>query len=741
MAEGTSGSVRRPLYSYFLVFCGVIMLLGALFRPVAGAASRAPGAVADASGVLTVDPYGPLARAGAATGDRWITGETVQQEPPSAGDPRALRWRGNIPRRGSFQVRRGGQILTLEVSPAPPRRLVRLAWGLLALANLFLVGLAIALFWQRPRDGRAVLLGLVLLLAPVFAFPGEPRLLTVVLCTHFLAVMTDGGELSRRARFYRAIRLYLPFVLLGLFGSAIWEGGNPALGGAVFDLTAGGYAAFGLALVLNAMRRTTDSNRPLLRTLAVAAGAVLAALLLGAFHRLWMISDQFVPANLAPGLIFAGATGHLVLRLRAFEVRVLALRTLQYLLTRWVLGGLFLVPASLLVFHLGQLSVLQRKPAPQTVLVYVAWMFLAALLLLKRADVLRGIERRFFRDERQGRETLAGLAADLAELSLDEQIFARIETGVAQALSPESIRLRRPEEPRTGFVELSLPVRHGDRLLARIDLGPRMNGLGYDSEEVRLLRAVAAAAATALENARLSRELLSRQRADLELRSAGLLAGAEEERRRLAADLHDQVLPELRQILVEVERIEDGANGAGPQLRRVAGELRGAMDGVREVMEALRPSALDLLGLTNAIESYLRRTAARADPPITVVVRRSGPEPAPPPEAALVLYRICQEAINNLVRHSNARRAGFEVTAQEEVELVVWDDGSGWDLAPGGGRGLDNMRYRADLIGARVEWARGEKGGTRVTVRWRPAAKDATPALPAASEQVRSQSC
>jgi len=196
-----------------------------------------------------------------------------------------------------------------------------------------------------------------------------------------------------------------------------------------------------------------------------------------------------------------------------------------------------------------------------------------------------------------------------------------------------------------------------------------------------------------------------------------VLTGSEDERRRLAADLHDQVLPELRHIAAEVERLKERANGVAPDLARLEDDIRGTMDSVREVMEALRPSALDMLGLTDALEGYLRKAAARREVPLAVIVRRAGAEPQLSPERSLGLYRICQEAINNLLRHSGARRAGLEVTTEDgRVTVVVWDDGCGFDTgAASGGFGLRNMRHRGELIGATVTWAGGQEG-TRVEV-------------------------
>jgi len=712
--------MRRPWYSYPLLFFGCVALIGALFRPVFGLTSTAPGAMVGTDQRLVVSPGSPLARAGVRTGDRFDSGETIHVTDPSDG-PLALRWRRGIPQSGSIVIRRGTSRLTLPVQPAPLAWPGQVAWWITGLFNVALASMALALFWQRPRDGRAILLGLVLAAAPVFSLPREPRLLPLALAAHFFAIFPAPPlPESLKRRWWTAVRIYTPFAVLGFVGASLGEGGNSRAAAAVFDLTAIGYSVYCLVRVLRRWKGAGEADRPVIRTLTTAAAAMLAAVLAAVSQRLWIVWDQFVPANLIPAAIFSAAMTHLVFRLRALEVRLVARRTLQYLLTRWTLGSLFLLPGFMLVWRFGQLSVSGGESNPQEVLGYLVWMFLVGWLLGKRHEVLRNLDRRFFRDVEATREALIRLAHHLGGLSDAESILAALESGAREALHPTTFRFGLSDGTPEANEVLAASLRHGRQTFGFVHLGPKINGESYSTEERRLLEAAVAQAASAVENARLNGELLARQREELTVRSAGVLAGAEEERRRLAADLHDQVLPELRQIVVDVERLEGHANGLAPDLHRLASELRGAMDSVREVMEALRPSALDMLGLGDALESYFRKAAARCHPPLAVTVRRSGYEPDLTPEQSLALYRVCQESINNVLKHSQATRGGLEITQfEDELLLAVWDDGRGLpqDAGQRGGHGLRNMRYRADLIGASVAWLPREEGGTRVEIR------------------------
>jgi len=697
--------VRRPWYSWLLVGLGALTFVGVLFRPLGSLGFAGPGARAPLSGgvVTWVQPDGPLADAGLRVGDRIRSLEGVRVDGP-AGE---LAWTAT-PGWADVLVERDGQPLRLEARPAPTDGALAIAWLLLKVLNLGLVALALALFWQHPRDGRAVLLGLLLLSAPVLVLPPSNRLWALCLAAHFFRVFPTAG---RGARWTRCLGLYGVLAVVAVLSAGLTDDGRGREALNLYHLAALGYALYGLSRVLLRWRGAPAAERPVVRTLTVAAGAILAAVLAGLFERPGAPSPV---STLAPAALFSGAVGHLVFRLRALEVRVIARRTLQYVLARWTLGTLFLIPGFILVFHLGELAGRQEEIRPNGVVGYLVWMLGVALLLAKRGEVLQRLDRRFFRDLADIRQALVSLARELGAETDGDAVPARLTAGAREALRPTFARFALGDGGTDADTALMVPLRRGEHSYGCLLLGPKEDGSPYSAEERGLLEAAAAQAATALENARLRSELLARQREELGARTAGMLAGQEEERRRLAADLHDQVLPDLRRIAGDFEHLRPRANGLEPDLARLEGEVRGAMDSVREVMEALRPSALDVLGLSDALEAYLRRSAERCTPPLVVTVRRVGPEPVLAPQVSLELYRICQEAINNVVRHAAGTRAGLEVRSEAGgLTLAVWDAGPGCNpTGRPGGHGLGNIRQRAELIGAAVEWRSRPEGGT-----------------------------
>ncbi|HEY9789456.1 MAG TPA: ATP-binding protein, partial [Candidatus Obscuribacterales bacterium] len=200
-----------------------------------------------------------------------------------------------------------------------------------------------------------------------------------------------------------------------------------------------------------------------------------------------------------------------------------------------------------------------------------------------------------------------------------------------------------------------------------------------------------------------------------------LLKHDEVERRTLAADLHDQVLNDLKQVAQRFDRyVEKPDADNAESIRRLTDQV---MSEIREVMDALSPSVLEHLGLSAAIEDCLRRGAQRSGFKIRFKnnVEQSSIDKLSMVEQGL-LYRLVQESITNVCKHAQASLVRVALSLENERVLLirVTDDGRGMDLekARGDSRGVKYMRYRADLIGANITWKPGDENkGTTVEVR------------------------
>lgn len=204
--------------------------------------------------------------------------------------------------------------------------------------------------------------------------------------------------------------------------------------------------------------------------------------------------------------------------------------------------------------------------------------------------------------------------------------------------------------------------------------------------------------------------------------AARALAAAEEERKRLARELHDgtaQTLASLR-VRLRLARATADAEVRDAQLEQVSREIGEAIEEVRRMAKGLRPPALDMLGLAPAVDSYARSLAEAAD--LALDMRVDLVDGALTPEAELALYRILQEALSNVVRHSGGSRVRIGLQrANRFVELTVEDDGRGFDVDAEmsdrtRGLGLFGMQERAAYVGGRVSITSTPGRGTCVEV-------------------------
>ena len=262
---------------------------------------------------------------------------------------------------------------------------------------------------------------------------------------------------------------------------------------------------------------------------------------------------------------------------------------------------------------------------------------------------------------------------------------------------------------RQGLVQvIGVPLIAKGRLVGAIRLGTT-EFRPITSEERSLLASIGQQVGIAVEN-------------------AGLYEHAEEsaaaaERNRLARDLHDAVTQTLfsASLIAEVlPRIWNRSPDEGPRrLEELRQLTRGALAEMRTLLLELRPAVLVETPLSHLVRQLGEATTSRARIPVTVRVDGQCPVA---PDVQVSLYRIVQEALNNVAKHSGASQA--EVTLRCEpgvVEVEVFDDGRGFDpeaIGPGH-LGVGIMHERSQGIGARVDIRSRPGHGTRVVVSWR----------------------
>jgi two-component system, NarL family, sensor histidine kinase UhpB len=249
------------------------------------------------------------------------------------------------------------------------------------------------------------------------------------------------------------------------------------------------------------------------------------------------------------------------------------------------------------------------------------------------------------------------------------------------------------------------PLAHLTQVMRKVDLlrpGQRVPVEGSASEVVELADSF--------------NEMLARLEAERQESTSRALAAQEGERLRVAQELHDEIGQSLTAVLLELARAERQAPDAlSPQLREMQESVRASLNDARRIALELRPEALDDLGLAAALLVLADRLGERAGIDIEHHVER--PLPVLAYEQELVLYRVAQEALTNVVRHASAKRAELSLRRNNgQLELRVRDDGRGLGGAPAAGGGIRGMRERALMVRAELNISERPGGGLEMAL-------------------------
>jgi two-component system sensor histidine kinase UhpB len=212
--------------------------------------------------------------------------------------------------------------------------------------------------------------------------------------------------------------------------------------------------------------------------------------------------------------------------------------------------------------------------------------------------------------------------------------------------------------------------------------------------------------------------MLERLEVERRLTSQAALAAQEEERARVARDLHDEVNQSLTGLLLRLEAVrEDAPPGIAAELAETKALANRAMQELLTLARQLRPTALDDLGLKAALAGLA--TELNRQSALEASFDARGDLATVPPEVQLVLYRVVQEALSNAVRHANAERVHVDLARQgNTVELSIGDNGRGFTYDEAArGLGIAGMRERALLVNGDLRVESGSGVGTRVRLR------------------------
>jgi signal transduction histidine kinase len=233
----------------------------------------------------------------------------------------------------------------------------------------------------------------------------------------------------------------------------------------------------------------------------------------------------------------------------------------------------------------------------------------------------------------------------------------------------------------------------------------------FTKEDVHLLHTIGDQLGIAIEQAMLY-ERLRKARERLRKLARQNLVAEEEERRRIARELHDETSQSLSGIALQLEAlIEMYSKSSNPDTQLIAGLKKvqaltvQVHKEVSRVISNLHPTVLDTLGLIAAARQHAKNTLHPLN--INVSVEVKGTEMRFPPDVEAALFRVIQGSVGNIIKHSKAKNASIVLVYQpDEFSLTIRDDGQGFDVSrltdveeSGRGRGLFSMRERIGFLG------------------------------------------
>lgn len=296
-------------------------------------------------------------------------------------------------------------------------------------------------------------------------------------------------------------------------------------------------------------------------------------------------------------------------------------------------------------------------------------------------------------------EGIAGKVAQSGRAVLLEDISSEPDAARVDLISSEGLR-----------AFLSVPLRAKDNVLGVMNVASYVPHR-FTKEDVHLLHSIGDQLGTAIEQAILN-ERLRKARERLRKLARQNLVAEEEERRRIARELHDETSQSLSGIALQLEALIEMSAKSGNQdpqliagLKKVQSLTVHVHKEVSRVISNLHPTVLDTLGLVAAARQHAKNSLQPLN--INVTVEAKGTEMRFLPDVEAALFRVVQGTIGNIVKHSKAKNASIVLVYQPgEFSLSISDDGQGFDVSKitdveesGRGRGLFSMRERIGFLG------------------------------------------
>ena len=426
----------------------------------------------------------------------------------------------------------------------------------------------------------------------------------------------------------------------------------------------------------------------------IDTGGNTVQLLEGAFT-----SVLFVPLPI--GLAFA------ILRYRLWDIDIIVNRTLVY----GLLTTLLIVIYSLIVSSLGLLV----QHEDNFVVSLVGAGVIAVIFQPLRTRIQRTINHWIFGQRDEPLAVMIELGKSLEMIASPEAALSHLVETTAKTLKLPYVAIQQNDQSELVSFGKSVakpsyfPLIHQAKNIGMLLVSPRSPGEALNATDKLVLENVARQVSNLVHALRLTNDLQqSRQE---------ILTTREEERRRLRRDLHDGLGPALATLTLQAEAASEwlSTNPAKSEdlLQEIIRGSQSILSEIRRIVYALRPPALDDLGLISAIQEQATRYTKK-----DLVILVEVPEQVPPLPAAVEVasYRIVQEALTNVARHSHARNCTISLRCNGYMDIEVKDDGIGIPAQQRSGVGLNSIHERATELGGSCIIKSKEGEGTHIIV-------------------------